>query len=113
MESSGEAGRVHITHTTLACLGGEYEVEPSQSNHSILRENQIRTFFIVPPTRRRRLLLFNTLKVQQRRKLSFKNVSNVVIQLLHSMKFGVEVPFANMAIAPGDVFIKHLQWEGS
>ena len=102
MESSGEAGRIHITHQTLGYLGGEYEVEPGNSRHSTLRENGVTSYFIVPPQRRRRLLLFNTIK-QQRRKLSFKNVSNVVIQLLHSIKYSVEVPFANMALqAPGD-----------
>jgi adenylate cyclase 1 len=53
--------------------------------------------------------LFNTLQVRsaigqagsgagggQRRKLSFRNVSNVVVQLLHSIKYSVEVPFSNM-----------------
>jgi adenylate cyclase 1 len=47
-------------------------------------------------------LLFNTLQVRsalgaQRRKLSFKNVSNVVVQLLHSIKYSMEVPFSNIA----------------
>jgi len=32
----------------------------------------------------------------QKRKLSFKNVSNVVVQLLHSIKYSMEVPFSNM-----------------
>jgi adenylate cyclase 1 len=91
---------VHITQSTLASLGGEYQVEPGNSRHNTLRENNISSFFIVPETRRRKLLLFNTLKLQQRRKLSFKNVSNVVIQLLHSIKYSVEVPFANMAVQP-------------
>lgn len=51
-------------------------------------------------------LLFNTLQVRsalgaaQRRKLSFKNVSNVVVQLLHSIKYSMEVPFSNMALQP-------------
>ncbi|CAG2123300.1 unnamed protein product, partial [Medioppia subpectinata] len=49
--------------------------------------------------------LFNTLQVRQlagstKRKLSFKNVSNVVIQLLHSIKYNIDVPFANMAMIP-------------
>lgn len=53
------------------------------------------------------LLLFNTLQVRsalgaaQRRKLSFKNVSSVVVQLLHSIKYSMEVPFSNIA-TPGD-----------
>lgn len=52
-------------------------------------------------------LLFNTLQVRsalgaaQRRKLSFKNVSSVVVQLLHSIKYSMEVPFSNIA-TPGD-----------
>lgn len=62
-------------------------------------------------------LLFNTLQVRnaigqaggagpgsganQRRKLSFRNVSNVVVQLLHSIKYSVEVPFSNMAPSAG------------
>lgn len=59
-------------------------------------------------------LLFNTLQVRsaigqaggagssggnQRRKLSFRNVSNVVVQLLHSIKYSVEVPFSNIQAA--------------
>lgn len=54
-------------------------------------------------------LLFNTLQVRsalgaaQRRKLSFKNVSNVVVQLLHSIKYSMEVPFSNIALQPGDI----------
>lgn len=36
-----------------------------------------------------------------KRKLSFRNVSNVVVQLLHSIKYSMEVPFSNMAVAPG------------
>lgn len=60
-------------------------------------------------------LLFNTLQVRsaigqagssngpgginQRRKLSFRNVSNVVVQLLHSIKYSVEVPFSNIGAA--------------
>jgi hypothetical protein len=62
------------------------------------------------------LLLFNTRQVRsalgqggvpgsgsggnQRPKLSFRNVSNVVVQLLHSIKYSVEVPFSNIAAAP-------------
>ena len=52
-------------------------------------------------------LLFNTLQVRsalgaaQRKKLSFRNVSNVVVQLLHTIKFSMEVPFSNMAAGGG------------
>lgn len=38
-----------------------------------------------------------------KRKLSFKNVSNVVVQLLHSIKFNVDVPFSNMAASPQEL----------
>ena len=35
-----------------------------------------------------------------KRKPSFKMVSNMVIQLLHSIKFSMEVPFSNMTQQP-------------
>lgn len=34
-----------------------------------------------------------------RKKLSFKNVSSVVVSLLHSIKYTVDVPFANMTMS--------------
>ncbi|XP_044734406.1 Ca(2+)/calmodulin-responsive adenylate cyclase isoform X3 [Chrysoperla carnea] len=111
MEAGGEPGRVHITQATLDYLSGEYEVEPGHggSRNQYLRDNSVTTYFIIPPARRRKPLLFNTLQVRsalgaaQRRKLSFKNVSNVVVQLLHSIKYSMEVPFSNMALQPGDM----------
>ena len=46
-------------------------------------------------------MLLNTLGVRSaigsRRKLSFRNVSNVVMQLLHTIKFSEPVPFSNIA----------------
>lgn len=47
--------------------------------------------------------MMNTLGVRSalgaanRRKLSFRNVSNVVVQLLHTIKYSVPVPFSHMA----------------
>lgn len=105
MEAGGMPGRVHITQNTLDCLHGEYEVENGfgSERNGYLREHNVITYFIVPPMHRRKPLLFNTLQVRHlagstKRKLSFKNVSNVVIQLLHSIKYSIDVPFANMAV---------------
>lgn len=45
--------------------------------------------------------MLNTLGVRSaigsRRKLSFRNVSNMVMQLLHTIKFSEPVPFSNIA----------------
>ncbi|KAK3930408.1 Adenylate cyclase type 1 [Frankliniella fusca] len=109
MEAGGEAGRVHITQATLDCLAGQYEVEDGRGGerNQYLHDNQVKTYFIVPPERRKKPLLFNTLQVRsalgaaQRKKLSFRNVSNVVVQLLHTIKFSMEVPFSNMAAGGG------------
>ena len=55
---------------------------------------------------RRKPHLFNTLNVRGnmmtggKRKPSFKMVSNMVIQLLHTIKFSMEVPFSNMTQQP-------------
>ncbi|KAG0692883.1 Adenylate cyclase type 1 [Chionoecetes opilio] len=108
MEAGGEPGRVHITQATLECLANEYEVELGDGHlrSQYLRDHNVTSYFIIPPPRRRKPLLFNTLQVRSalgsthRRKLSFKNVSNVVVQLLHSIKYSMEVPFSNMAIQP-------------
>ncbi|KAG0428144.1 hypothetical protein HPB47_024854 [Ixodes persulcatus] len=105
MEAGGVPGRVHITEATLGCLHGEYEVEPGrgQERNAYLREHNVNTFFILPNIQRRKqTLLFNQLHVRRLagRKLSFKNVSNVVVQLLHSIKYSMDVPFSNMAMPP-------------
>nr|XP_045600796.1 Ca(2+)/calmodulin-responsive adenylate cyclase-like isoform X3 [Procambarus clarkii] len=110
MEAGGEPGRVHITQATLDCLAGEYEVELADGHlrSQYLRDHKVTSYFIIPPPRRRKPFLFNTLQVwsaigsSHRRKLSFKNVSNVVVQLLHSIKYSMEVPFSNMAVPPPD-----------
>jgi len=109
MEAGGEAGRVHITQSTLDYLRQEYEVEAGMGHlrNQYLRENNISTYFIIPPPNRRKPHLFNTLNVRNnlltaggKRKPSFKMVSNMVIQLLHSIKFSMEVPFSNMTQQP-------------
>ncbi|XP_046802765.1 Ca(2+)/calmodulin-responsive adenylate cyclase isoform X5 [Lucilia cuprina] len=103
MESGGEPGRVHVTRSTLDALSGEYEVEAGHGDQrsSYLRDHGVDTYFIVPPPHRRKPLMLNTLGVRSaigsRRKLSFRNVSNVVMQLLHTIKFSEPVPFSNIA----------------
>lgn len=104
-ESGGEPGRVHVTRATLDSLGGEYEVEAGfgGTRDSYLHDNNIDTFFIIPPNHRRKPLLMNTLGVRSvvgsanRRKLSFRNVSNVVVQLLHTIKYSVPAPFSHLS----------------
>ncbi|XP_035218314.1 Ca(2+)/calmodulin-responsive adenylate cyclase-like [Stegodyphus dumicola] len=106
MEAGGEPGRVHVTQATLDYLHGEYEVEPGRGadRNSYLREHNVVSYFIIPPSHRRKPLMFSNLQMRpvgSRRKLSFKNVSNVVVQLLHSIKYSMDVPFSNMAVASG------------
>lgn len=47
--------KVHITKTTLACLNGDYEVEPGYGHerNSFLKAQNIETFFIVPSHRKK------------------------------------------------------------
>ncbi len=49
--------RVHITESTLACLHGEYQVEPGNggSRKQDLRDHNVHTYFIIPPARRRKV----------------------------------------------------------
>ena len=56
-------------------------------------------------------MVLNTLGVRSavgeanRRKLSFRNVSNVVVQLLHTIKpYSVPAPFSHLAVATGSGF---------
>ncbi len=57
MEANGEAGRVHVTQTTLECLRGAYEVEPGPG----LPEQGIASYFIIPPPRRKKPMVFNSM----------------------------------------------------
>nr|CAD7265051.1 unnamed protein product [Timema shepardi] len=97
-----DGSRVHITQATLDYLGGEYEVEAGHGStrNQYLRDNSVTSYFIVPPARRRKVR--SAFGAAQRRKLSFKNVTSVVVQLLHSIKYSMEVPFSNMALPAGD-----------
>ncbi|OXU30600.1 hypothetical protein TSAR_007812 [Trichomalopsis sarcophagae] len=49
MESSGRAGRVHISNVTLSFLSGEFEVEPAygEQREEALQKAGITTYFIV------------------------------------------------------------------
>ncbi|XP_015509820.1 adenylate cyclase type 3 [Neodiprion lecontei] len=49
MESSGMAGRVHISNTTLSFLNGEFEVEPAygEKREEALQKAGLTTYFIV------------------------------------------------------------------
>ncbi|UYV67574.1 ADCY1 [Cordylochernes scorpioides] len=100
MEASGMPGRIHITETTLTLLKGEYEVEPGNGaeRDSYLREHGVNTYFVVPPASRRKPFMFNSLQLRSaQKKISFKNVSNMVVQLLHTIKYSVEIPFSHLA----------------
>ena len=103
--------RVHITQATLEHLRGEYEVEPGNGHlrNEDIASMGVQTYFIVPPQRRKKTLLFNTLHVRNamlpagKRKQSFKMVSSMVMQLLHSIKYSVELPFSNIAQQPAEI----------
>ena len=110
MEAGGVPGRVHVTQATLDYLNNEYEVELGNGaeRNTYLRDHNVTTYLIVASTSRKKPYLFNTLQVRQhltstgRKKLTFKNVSSVVVSLLHSIKYTVDVPFSNISIALQD-----------
>lgn len=110
MEAGGIPGRVHVTQATLDYLNDEYEVEPGNGaeRNAYLRDHNMTTYLIVASTSRKKPYLFNTLQVRQhlgstsRKKLTFKNVSSVVVSLLHSIKYTVDVPFSNISMALQD-----------
>ncbi|KAM7120695.1 adenylate cyclase type 1 isoform 3-T4 [Molossus nigricans] len=104
METAGLPGKVHITKTTLACLNGDYEVEPGhgQERHSFLRAHNIETFFIVPSHRRKIFpgLILSDIKPAKRMK--FKTVCYLLVQLMQCRKmFKAEIPFSDAVACEG------------
>ncbi|XP_055964263.1 adenylate cyclase type 1, partial [Sorex fumeus] len=98
MEAAGLPGKVHITKTTLACLNGDYEVEPGHGHerNSFLKAHNIETFFIVPSHRRKIFpgLILSDIKPAKRMK--FKTVCYLLVQLMHCRKmFKAEIPFSS------------------
>nr|XP_034364450.1 adenylate cyclase type 1 isoform X2 [Arvicanthis niloticus] len=105
MEAAGLPGKVHITKTTLACLNGDYEVEPGHGHerNTFLRTHNIETFFIVPSHRRKIFpgLILSDIKPAKRMK--FKTVCYLLVQLMHCRKmFKAEIPFSNVMTCEDD-----------
>lgn len=99
MEAAGLPGKVHITKTTLACLNGDYEVEPGYGHerNSFLKAQNIETFFIVPSHRKKIFpgLILSDIKPAKRMK--FKTVCYLLVQLMHCRKmFKAEIPFSSV-----------------
>nr|XP_045721013.1 adenylate cyclase type 1 [Mirounga angustirostris] len=114
MEAAGLPGKVHITKTTLACLNGDYEVEPGHGHerNSFLKAHNIETFFIVPSHRRKIFpgLILSDIKPAKRMK--FKTVCYLLVQLMHCRKmFKAEIPFSNVMTCEDDD--KCLPWAWS
>ncbi|XP_036183085.1 adenylate cyclase type 1 [Myotis myotis] len=105
METAGLPGKVHITEATLACLNGDYEVEPGHGHerNSFLRAHNIQTFFIVPSHRRKIFpgLILSDIKPAKRMK--FKTVCYLLVQLMQCRKmFKAEIPFSNVMTCEDD-----------
>ncbi|XP_035284273.1 adenylate cyclase type 1-like isoform X1 [Anguilla anguilla] len=98
MEAGGLPGKVHITRTTLDCLNGDYEVEPGNGHerHAFLQKHQIETFFIVPSHRRKIFPGLILSDIKPAKKMKFKTVCYLLVQLMHCRKmFKAEIPFSN------------------
>ncbi|XP_068196422.1 adenylate cyclase type 1-like isoform X1 [Antennarius striatus] len=98
MEAGGLPGKVHITRSTLECLNGDYEVEPGNGHerNSFLQKHEIETFFIVPSHRRKIFPGLILSDIKPAKKMKFKTVCYLLVQLMHCRKmFKAEIPFSN------------------
>ncbi|XP_058485175.1 adenylate cyclase type 1-like isoform X2 [Solea solea] len=99
MEAGGLPGKVHITRSTLECLNGDYEVEPGNGHerNAFLQKHEIETFFIVPSHRRKIFPGLILSDVKPAKKMKFKTVCYLLVQLMHCRKmFKAEIPFSNV-----------------
>ncbi|KAL5022129.1 hypothetical protein ScPMuIL_001284, partial [Solemya velum] len=89
MESGGVPGRVHISASTLACLGDHYEVEPGDGHlrDSYLADRKVETYLVIPPVKDQPI---------RRRFESSLRASQRVTRYLES--WGVDKPFANLRV---------------
>uniref|UniRef100_A0A4W5KHZ6 Adenylate cyclase type 1 n=1 Tax=Hucho hucho TaxID=62062 RepID=A0A4W5KHZ6_9TELE len=98
MEAGGLPGKVHITKATLDSLNGDYEVEPGNGHerNAFLLKHQIETFFIVPTHRRKIFPGLILSDIKPAKKMKFKTVCYLLVQLMHCRKmFKAEIPFSN------------------
>ncbi|KAI7809156.1 putative adenylate cyclase type 1-like, partial [Triplophysa rosa] len=99
MEAGGLPGKVHITRSTLESLNGDYEVEPGNGHerHSFLLKHDIETFFIVPSHRRKIFPGLILSDIKPAKKMKFKTVCYLLVQLMHCRKmFKAEIPFSSV-----------------
>uniref|UniRef100_A0A673Z7D9 adenylate cyclase n=1 Tax=Salmo trutta TaxID=8032 RepID=A0A673Z7D9_SALTR len=90
--------KVHITKATLDSLNGDYEVEPGNGHerNAFLLKHQIETFFIVPSHRRKIFPGLILSDIKPAKKMKFKTVCYLLVQLMHCRKmFKAEIPFSN------------------
>ncbi|XP_055955561.1 adenylate cyclase type 2 [Patella vulgata] len=90
MESGGVPGRVHISSSTLKCLGDSYEVEPGDGHlrNTFLADNNITTYLVVPPVKRK-------YRVAQRTR--FENNMRASLKVSKYLEtWGIDQPFSNL-----------------